>query len=115
MAALDTAHAAIALGCRTVVVARMSSGDPRPRHRGISHHTMTVLGLLLSPVVVALPADADPELPDDYRHEVRRVPVDLEGYRASGLPARTMGRDLDQDPDFFAAALAAGRTLGEMA
>jgi hypothetical protein len=115
MAALDTAHAAIALGCRTVVVARMSSGDPRPRHRGISHHTMTVLELLLSPVVVALPADADPELPDDYRHDVRRVPVDLEGYRASGLPARTMGRDLEQDADFFAAALAAGRTLGELA
>jgi Protein of unknown function (DUF3866) len=114
MAALDNAHAAIALGCRTVLVARMSSGDPRPRHRGISHHTLTVLELLLAPVVVALPAGVDPELPDDYRHDVRGVEVDLEGYRASGLPARTMGRELDEDPDFFAAALAAGRALGEM-
>ncbi|MDQ6915530.1 MAG: DUF3866 family protein [Actinomycetota bacterium] len=114
MAALDNAHAAIALGCRTVLVARMSSGDPRPRHRGISHHTLTVLELLLAPVLVALPAGVDPELPDDYRHDVRGVEVDLEGYRASGLPARTMGRDLDEDPDFFAAALAAGRALGEM-
>jgi hypothetical protein len=114
MAALDSAHAAVALGCRTVVVPRMSSADPRPRHRGISHHTLTVLALLLSPVTVALPADADPELPDDYRHRVLRVPVDLEGYGASGLPTTTMGRDLDQDPDFFAAALAAGRALGEM-
>src|SRR5437763_12832533 len=111
MAALDSAHAALALGCRTLLVARMSAGDPRPRHLGISHHTMTVLALLLKRVVVALPADADPELPDDYRHDVRRVEVDLEGYRRSGLPARTMGRDLDQDPDFFAAALAAGRAL----
>jgi hypothetical protein len=65
-------------------------------------------------VAVALPAGVDPELPDDYRHDVRTVEVDLEGYRASGLPARTMGRELDEDPDFFAAALAAGRALGEM-
>ena len=114
MAALDSAHAALALGCRTLLVARMSAGDPRPRHLGISHHTLTVLALLLERVVVALPADADPELPDDYRHDVRRVEVDLEGYRRSGLPARTMGRDLDQDPDFFAAALAAGGALAEL-
>ncbi|MGI8512345.1 MAG: DUF3866 family protein [Solirubrobacteraceae bacterium] len=111
--ALDSAHAALALGCPTVVVARMSSGDLRPRHQGISHHTLTVLNLLLEPVIVALPADADPELPDDYRHDVRRVATDLTGYGASGLPRRTMGRDLDDDPEFFAAALAAGTTLAE--
>ena len=40
----------------TLLVARMSSGDPRARHRGISHHTLTVLDLLLEPVTVALPA-----------------------------------------------------------
>jgi Protein of unknown function (DUF3866) len=56
MSALDSAHAALAIGCPTVLVARMSSGDERPRHRGISHHTLTVLDLLLEPVTVALPA-----------------------------------------------------------
>jgi hypothetical protein len=56
MSALDSAHAALALGCPTLVVARMSSGDDRDRHRGISHHTLTVLDLLLEPVTVALPA-----------------------------------------------------------
>ena len=56
MAALDSAHVALALGCGTLVVPRMSSGDPRERHRGISHHTLTVLDLLLEPVTVALPA-----------------------------------------------------------
>src|SRR5438876_3036709 len=56
ISALDSAHAALALGCRTLVVARMSSADPRGRHRGISHHTLTVLDLLLEPVTVALPA-----------------------------------------------------------
>ena len=50
MAALDSAHAALALGCPTLLVARMSSGDHRARHRGISHHTLTVLDLLLEPV-----------------------------------------------------------------
>ena len=36
-------------GCPTLVVARMSSGDPRDRHRGISHHTVTVLELAARP------------------------------------------------------------------
>lgn len=56
MVALDSAHVALALGCPTLLVARMSSGDERARHRGISHHTLTVLDLLLEPVTVALPA-----------------------------------------------------------
>jgi Protein of unknown function (DUF3866) len=56
MSALDSAHAALALGASTLLVARMSSGDPRARHRGISHHTLTVLDMLLEPVTVALPA-----------------------------------------------------------
>jgi hypothetical protein len=56
MAALDSAHAALALGASALVVARMSSSDGRARHRGISHHTLTVLDLLLEPVTVALPA-----------------------------------------------------------
>jgi Protein of unknown function (DUF3866) len=56
MAALDSAHVSLALGCPTLLVARMSSGDRRERHRGISHHTLTVLDLLLAPVTVALPA-----------------------------------------------------------
>ncbi len=55
LAALDNAHGALALGCDTLIAARMSSGDPRPRHRGMSHHTLTVLDLLLAPVTVALP------------------------------------------------------------
>jgi len=56
MSALDCAHAALALGAPTLLVARMSCGDERERHRGISHHTLTVLDLLLAPVAVALPA-----------------------------------------------------------
>jgi hypothetical protein len=108
MQALDSAHTALALGCPTLVVARMSSTDLRSRHRGLSHHTRTVLDLLLAPVVVAIPAG---EGPADERHDWRALPADLAGYQASGLPTRSMGRE---DPLFFAAALAAGHALSEM-
>ncbi|HTN22704.1 MAG TPA: DUF3866 family protein [Solirubrobacteraceae bacterium] len=106
--ALDTAHTALALGCPALLVARMSSTDLRSRHRGLSHHTRTVLDLLLRPVVVAIPRDEEPA---DERHDWRALDVDLDGYGASGLPTRSMGRE---DPLFFAAALAAGRALSEM-
>jgi Protein of unknown function (DUF3866) len=143
MAALDCAHAALALGAPTLLVARMSSGDPRVRHRGISHHTLTVLDLLLEPVTVALPAGmrspvgADlraglgalfgmsvasrPQMELDVdrpariaRHDWRRATVDLPAYAASELPAQTMGRGLVEDPLFFGAALAGGSALADL-
>ena len=86
----------------------MSSTDLRARHRGLSHHTRTVLDLLLAPVWVAIPAG---EKAADERHRWRALGTDLAGYTASGLPPRSMGRE---DPLFFAAALAAGTALAEM-
>jgi hypothetical protein len=106
--ALDSAHTALALGCPALLVPRMSSTDLRARHRGLSHHTRTVLELLLAPVVVAIP---DGEEPGDERHDWRAFATDLDGYAASGLPTRSMGRE---DPLFFAAALAAGTALAQM-
>jgi hypothetical protein len=143
IAALDSAHAALALGCPTLLLARMSSADERPRHRGISHHTLTVLDLLLEPVTVALPAgmrspvgaalsaglgavfgESAPSRPAleleverpvrITRHDWRRAAVDLPAYAGSGLPAKTMGRALTEDPLFFAAALAGGTGLSEL-
>ena len=111
LAALDSAHAALALGCRAVLVPRMSSGDPRPRHRGLSHHTAVVLQLLLRPAIVAAPAGETERFPPG--HELREAVADLDGYRASGLPARTMGRGVEQDELFFRAALAGGAVLAE--
>ena len=47
-----------------------------------------------------------------------RVPLDVdelvEPYLSSGLPARTMGRTLDEDRDFFLAGLAGGALLADM-
>jgi hypothetical protein len=144
MAALDSAHVSLALGCRTLLVARMSSSDDRERHRGISHHTLTVLDLLLEPVTVALPAGMRSPVGTDLRaglgavfggsmpgrptlaldvdrpvritrHDWRRAAVDLPAYAASGLSGRTMGRGLTEDPLFFGAALAGGTALAELA
>jgi hypothetical protein len=108
MSALDNAHAAAALGCPVVVCARMSDTDERRRHRGLSHHTVTVLALLLARVTVAFPSGDGASIPGD--HVVRELPVDLAGYMASGLPARSMGRE---DPLFFAAAVACGTALAD--
>src|SRR3954452_21818980 len=112
MAALDTAHTSLALGLDTVIVPRMSSGDPRQRHRGLSHHTETVLELLLRPVVVALPEGTSADVGE---HPVQSEAADLDAYRDSGLPTRTMGRTMDQDELFFASALAGGVALGKLA
>jgi hypothetical protein len=132
MAALDTAHAALALRLPTLVSPRLSAADPRSRHRGLSHHTAMVLELALAPVQVPVPEveasewptpegstgpGPEPGMLDELReacgdrHDLVVQPVDLEGYSRSGLPARTMGREIGEDPLFFAAALAAGRAL----
>jgi hypothetical protein len=116
MAALDSAHAALALGLPTLLSPRLSEADPRERHRGVSHHTLTVLELLLGGVEVPLP-DGSPDVAAQLasaagaRHTLHEAPFDLDGYAASGLPARTMGRGLEEDSLFFAAALAAGGAL----
>jgi len=115
IAALDNAHAALSLRLPTLLSPRLSSSDPRERHVDVSHHTYTVLELLLTPVDVAVPAGEDgiraalEEAPG--QHRLRSTPVDLNAYSASGLAVTTMGRSLQEDPLFFAAPLAAGTLL----
>jgi hypothetical protein len=91
LAAAAAANAALGLGGRPVVAARVSEADERARHQGLSHHTEAVLELCLGEVVVAEGADG-------------------EGWReaCAGLPLSHMGRGPDEDPPFFAAAFAAG-------
>jgi hypothetical protein len=115
LVALDSAHTALALGAATVIVPRMSSADPRPEHRGLSHHTRSVIELLLVGAIVALPdGEPTPEL-CGHAHDWRERQVDLAGYAASGLPDEVMGRPLRDDGLFFSAALAGGVVLGELA
>lgn len=120
MAALDSAHAALGLGLPALISPRLSSSDPRERHRGVSHHTCTVLDLLLAPVDVAVP-EKRPEIASQLRaalggrHQLREAAVELDAYAASGLPTTTMGRALADDPLFFSAPLATGTLLPRVA
>ena len=49
------------------------------------------------------------------RHDWRRAAVDLPGFAASTLPLQTPDGDLLREPLLFAAALAAGVVLGQLA
>jgi hypothetical protein len=113
MAALDTAHASLILGLETLVAPRMSSADPRARHHGLSHHTATVLRMLLGEVRVPAPAGSLDDLRQACgdRHEIWPRGAAVDEYAATGLPTTHMGRGIEDDGLFFAAALASGDAL----
>jgi hypothetical protein len=106
LAAAGMADAAVALGGRAVLAARLSDADPRDRHRGVSHHTQTVLGVCLGEPLVAWPAGIEAPAWLERREE-----VDVTGWQeaCAELPLEHMGRGAADDPSFFAAAFAAGR------
>lgn len=117
MSAAQALNAAISLGGEPVVAPRLSSADSRDRHRGMSHHTRTVLGSVLGSCRVALPESAGGiplgELPDHHGY----VQV---AYGAGGLEERfgvtfeSMGRNYTDDKVFFdAAAASVALALGE--
>jgi hypothetical protein len=115
--------AATALGGRAVACLRISFADERPRHRGISHHTLTALRL-----AAREPADVVvPELPETEelleqledsvaRHRVHVVDPGpgTKLLRATGLRLTSMRRSIDEVPETFAAAVAAGAHAGRL-
>ncbi|MDY7084664.1 MAG: DUF3866 family protein [Actinomycetota bacterium] len=109
------------LGGRPVGSLRISTGDGRPRHRGVSHHSLTAYGkVALTPADLPVPDGLEPGLaaeidavlaPLAARHRLPRVGIDgLDAaLRSSPVPLSTMGRRLDEDYAYFLAAAAAGR------
>jgi Protein of unknown function (DUF3866) len=106
LAAAEAANAAAALGGRPILAVRASEADARERHRGLSHHTRSILEVCLGEIVCAWPAGA--EAPEWLQP---REEVDATGWReaCAGLPLEHMGRGPEDDPSFFAAAYAAGK------
>jgi hypothetical protein len=100
----EAANAAGALGGRVILAPRVSTADARVRHRGVSHHTLSVLELALTPMVLGWPEGL--AAPDGLDIEA----VDVSGWERAceGLPLETMGRGPAEEPWFFAAAFAAG-------
>lgn len=120
VAAGEAVNAAAVLGGRPVASLRVSEADPRDRHRGVSHHSLTAYGrVALARADVPVPAFPAPLGEEVDRqvaglasvHRLVDVPLDglLEALRASPVTLSTMGRGLDDDPAAFLAAAAAGR------
>jgi Protein of unknown function (DUF3866) len=120
VAAGEAVNAVAALAGRPVAALRVSEADPRERHRGVSHHSLTSYGrvaLARADVVVpVLPGEfgarvtAEAE-PLGRRHSLVRAGLDGldEALRRCPAPLSTMGRGLAEDRAYFLAAAAAGR------
>lgn len=110
-------------------ILRVSFADQRLRHQGISHHSLTALGevtLLAADVPVPVLDIVKMEIIEAqlknagiyHKHRVKKVDSllvfeQLKKIEALGIGISSMGRKIDQDPDFFLAAAAAGLGAAE--
>jgi hypothetical protein len=119
--------AATALGGQPIACLRASFADPRPRHRGLSHHSATALRLACRErVTVALPAvggDEEAALRSDLmsagidrRHDIAAVtpPDVLALFARCGLEVQSMGRPAVADAVLFQAGAAAGALAAQL-
>ncbi|MBE7700370.1 DUF3866 family protein [Oerskovia sp. Sa1BUA8] len=133
VAAGEALNATATLGGLPVASLRVSGADPRDRHLGISHHSLTAYGrvaLAASDVVVPVPSPDVEALPGwgttlttriteqaarlaapHGRHRLVHADADaalLSALRTTPVGLSTMGRGLDDDPAAFLAAATAG-------
>lgn len=118
--ALNAIHT---VGAHGVGALRVSCADSRPRHRGISHHSLTAYGrVALAPadIPVARPGNPDQQLVweqaqalVDANPLLRLHSLDstglLEALDRVPVGLSTMGRSLADDPEAFLASAVAGR------
>lgn len=105
--------AAATLGGEPVLCVRASDGDQRGRHRGVSHHAVTVASLAhCHPWVAPVPPEVA-TLPG-VRPMAVSVPDPAAILAGAGLRITTMGRDVNADPLFFRAAAAAAAVAVEL-
>lgn len=113
--------AATALGGRSVACLRISFADERERHRGVSHHSVTALGVAARERAVVAVPHLDDDLLElvrrqleaagiDERHEIRagdgKPGVEL--LHSQGIEPSSMGRRFEDAPELFLAGAAAG-------
>ncbi len=95
-------------GARPLLALRYSEADPRTRHQGVSHHSVTALEQAHEAALVPVPRG----LPgvEAAGHEVIEVDVpDVPALlRDHGLSVTSMGRGPSEDPLFYSYAGAAG-------
>ena len=114
-------NAVASLNGVSVAIPRLSFKDERPRHFGISHHTITSLSVAaLASAIVPLPQLSDDKMKIvkdklqaaeiEKKHQIEVIESDsvLKILKKHNLKVTTMGRSIDEEPEFFKAAGAAG-------
>ena len=121
IAAGEAVNAVAVLGGRPVGALRISDADPRPRHRGMSHHSLTAYGrVALAPADLVLPLGLPPHLLAAVRSDLAALPprhrvIEIAGGRSHGGSARMCpcpcppwAATSQRDPWYFLASAAAG-------
>lgn len=114
------------LGGKAIAIPRISFADPRPRHQGISHHSLTVLSKIAKTSAhIAIPFFEEQKRQIIYKqldignisknHMIHWIDESyiFEQLKTSSSNLRSMGRGLQEDPDFFTTAGAAARFVTE--
>jgi hypothetical protein len=121
VAAGEACNAVSVLGGQPIGALRVSDADPRPRHRGVSHHSLTAFGrVALAGVTLVAPRGLGSELGEQVDEDLAGQPernpvvwVDTDGLEKalalSPVPLSTMGRGYPEERAYFLAAAAAGR------
>jgi hypothetical protein len=121
VAAGEACNAVSVLGGQPVGALRISDADSRPRHRGVSHHSLTAFGrVALAGVTLVAPRGLGSELGEQVDEDLAGQPernpvvwVDTDGLEKalslSPVPLSTMGRGYPEERAYFLAAAAAGR------
>ncbi|MBC8136197.1 MAG: DUF3866 family protein [Fibrella sp.] len=108
----------------TIAAVRVSGGEVRERHQGISHHSLTVLGKMTQRThLIAYPAEREW---DKISSELELSEATVQHCLSAGesepgikllaerdIRVTTMGRTVDADKPFFAFACAAGNVAAK--
>src|SRR4051812_449270 len=121
VAAGEACNAVTVLGGEAIGALRISDADPRPRHHGVSHHSLTAFGrVALGGVTLVAPRGLSSELGGQVEEDLAGQParnrvvwMDTDGLDAalglSPVPLRPRGRGSPEGRASFLAAAAAGR------
>ncbi|MBS3970647.1 MAG: DUF3866 family protein [Clostridia bacterium] len=117
----DIINAVNILEGRAIAIPRITFKDKRDRHKGLSHHTLTILEkVALQPAEVCLPALPRHES-EFLKEQIRERRLDdkhifvtinaeqvIDYANHLKIPFSTMGRTVEEEPYYFLAAGAAG-------
>ena len=114
------------LGGRAIAIPRISFGDKRDRHKGISHHSITVLKEIVNNKVEVVINICDGEKKEIIINQVEKNNLNKlhniiylnnnnteEDLKYFNLKVKSMGRNYEQDREFFDSASGAAYYLTE--